>query len=376
MRLRYAEEEPTYRALVGELAYSLTPTSIMGLTIVAIGLIVWSRIHDADVIWSTTLGGLGSVLKIALTITQRRRVVQQENSTISTLRFEAMQGSATIVVASSVGGLAATIFWSADQSSQMLATALVFGYCSGIVSRVSIRPHIAATAIAIGAAPSIIACGMTYDNDHLILSIVFAAFLAGAFESIVHAYRVAYNRVALQLRMAKLARIDPLTGLANRLAFHESFDELHKSPHGLVAVHAFDLDGFKAVNDLYGHATGDLLLKSIADRVRSSSRASDQWARVGGDEFICLQSGIKHYAEASAYAGRIHETLTKPYLIEGTTHHIGLSLGYTVSVITAAKLDVMTRAADNAAYQAKRLGGGVFNANTVADLVTHRDKLL
>jgi diguanylate cyclase (GGDEF)-like protein len=158
---------------------------------------------------------------------------------------------------------------------------------------------------------------------------------------------------------------DALTGLPNRLLF---VDRLHISMERALrrgtqsALLYVDIDGFKPVNDEYGHQVGDVLLAAIADRMTQSMRSIDTVARLGGDEFGVIIEEPVDLAEAIAGAERLGQALRRPYslvlpgsgrLLEIT---VGASVGIAVYPLHADSTDALIRAADNAMYQAKRGG--------------------
>lgn len=142
---------------------------------------------------------------------------------------------------------------------------------------------------------------------------------------------------------------DPLTGLANRRALQEFFSGEAEVESSLLYL---DLDGFKEVNDTYGHATGDELLRIVARRIQSVVRDDDLAVRLGGDEFavLCRACGIE---DARVLSERILDSLRSPVVIEG--HRI--SVRGSIGVATARSVDEqMLQRADDALYQAKREG--------------------
>ncbi len=159
--------------------------------------------------------------------------------------------------------------------------------------------------------------------------------------------------------MAKLAKTDALTGLSNRLMLRELF-QLHTDTairaRNLVALHFLDLDGFKAINDRYGHPAGDILLEQVARRLEANVRAEDVVSRLGGDEFIVLQVGLHDESEAELLARRIIREISKPYVID----EISMSVSASVGIATAPKLGVelerLLACADAALYRAKAGG--------------------
>src|ERR1700682_768834 len=142
------------------------------------------------------------------------------------------------------------------------------------------------------------------------------------------------DREELQARSQYLAFHDTLTGLGNRLLFKEQLEEVLKdvsvTPHP-VAVLFLDLDGFKAVNDALGHSIGDLLLKSIATKLRDILPRTDRIARLGGDEFAILQISSPQPGSSIALAERIIEVVGQPCIIEGHDVIVGASVGIAVA---------------------------------------------
>jgi len=163
-------------------------------------------------------------------------------------------------------------------------------------------------------------------------------------------------------RVAYLSAHDQLTGLPNRavLADRLEMSLLAARRSGVqIAMMCLDLDHFKDVNDTLGHAAGDALLRTVTARLRSCLRDSDTLARVGGDEFVVIQPGVRLPQEAGALASRLIAATREPILIEGQQVFVGLSIGIAVSApdVSAAEL---AKQADVALYGAKADGRGQF----------------
>ena len=163
--------------------------------------------------------------------------------------------------------------------------------------------------------------------------------------------------------LAKRAYQDPLTELANRSLFTDTVNDAvarMARTERPIAVLFIDLDGFKQVNDTHGHASGDELLRVLADRLRQLIRKRDLAARIGGDEFAVLLNGMRLPEDAEIVANRVVAALRAPLLLGHGEVAIGGSVGVAVvdDVNDAPKADELLRRADMAMYLAKRQGKG------------------
>jgi diguanylate cyclase (GGDEF)-like protein/PAS domain S-box-containing protein len=159
--------------------------------------------------------------------------------------------------------------------------------------------------------------------------------------------------VERESRLFALAHYDRVTGLATRTLVDQSLERAVRP----VAVLFADLDGFKVVNDTWGHAVGDRLLTAVAGRIQGAVRASDTAGRYGGDEFVVVAPGTER-PDADALADRILSAVARPYDIGGRHLEVGLSLGLTISGDAADRGDDLLERADEALYCAKAAGGG------------------
>ncbi|SHN36876.1 putative bifunctional diguanylate cyclase/phosphodiesterase [Cryptosporangium aurantiacum] len=161
---------------------------------------------------------------------------------------------------------------------------------------------------------------------------------------------------AQRARLAHQAYHDPLTGLANRTLFSERLETALLTDLARPALLLVDLDGFKAVNDTRGHATGDQLLVAVAGRLRSAVRATDTVARLGGDEFAVLLPGMSSEADAVAVATVILERVGEPASVgEGGPVTVRASVGIALAD-DRSTADLLLRDADLALYEAKESG--------------------
>jgi len=157
---------------------------------------------------------------------------------------------------------------------------------------------------------------------------------------------------------------DPLTGLVNRRYLQENATQLiagAKRARTRLAILAIDLDDFKAVNDRYGHAAGDEVLVTSAQRMKQLLREVDVIARLGGDEFVIVLTQVNDAATAREVAGRVVDTLNQPIAFAGGgTALIGASVGVAMSGDVGETLDDLLKKADTALYAAKRDGKHVY----------------
>ena len=152
---------------------------------------------------------------------------------------------------------------------------------------------------------------------------------------------------------------DPLTDLPNRALFLDRLDmALRRARRGAhrVAVMFVDLDHFKQVNDSLGHEVGDELLRAVADRMKSTLRASDTLARFGGDEFTVLCDEVNDEAHILEIAERLRSAMTEPVVVAGRERMISFSVGIALSTPTEGDGPALLRQADIAMYRAKRAG--------------------
>ncbi len=160
-----------------------------------------------------------------------------------------------------------------------------------------------------------------------------------------------------------LASHDALTGLPNRTVFIDRLERtiatLERS-RGAVAVLFLDLDQFKDVNDTLGHATGDLLLVQVCERLRGCLRRTDTLARFGGDEFAIIQAGMDQNHTAAMLAQRLIDALQDPFDVDGHEVAIGVSIGIALAGPSARFSVDLLRQADLALYRAKQDGRSTF----------------
>jgi diguanylate cyclase (GGDEF)-like protein len=174
-------------------------------------------------------------------------------------------------------------------------------------------------------------------------------------------HRILVGSLRAQQENRRLSLHDPLTGLANRLHLYESLARLtrpaaSRDPRRL-AVLCLDLDGFKRVNDEHGHPSGDVLLRTVAERLRACAGPSDVVARLGGDEFVIVSPETGR-TDALALGARIIDAIAAPYRLGDETAAVGASIGISLAPDHAADPQDLLDQADRALYAVKRSGKG------------------
>ena len=187
--------------------------------------------------------------------------------------------------------------------------------------------------------------------------------------------RKALTKANLQLESAneelrRRAFIDPLTGLPNRMLFEDRLlhamqrydrddDSRARREPCKLAVLFVDLDGFKPINDMLGHAVGDEVLKEAARRLRTATRDSDTVARIGGDEFVLLAEDVSDVADCASLANRVIQVLAQPLEVQGHQVTLSGSVGVALYPEHGDRLKLVQNA-DAAMYTAKRAGGNTY----------------
>jgi diguanylate cyclase (GGDEF)-like protein len=181
-----------------------------------------------------------------------------------------------------------------------------------------------------------------------------AGGLGGLFFILIRLYRLTRDLEARRRAARALATQDPLTGLVNRRGLKEALDAAFHNDMPIALLY-LDLDRFKQVNDRHGHAVGDELLITVAQRLSHLTSPNDCMARLGGDEFVLLRRGPTTRTELSDLASRIHQRITLPYGLGSIEAEIGLSIGIAVRTDTMLDADDLVASADAALYRAKAI---------------------
>nr|WP_226839529.1 EAL domain-containing protein [Acidithiobacillus ferriphilus] len=168
------------------------------------------------------------------------------------------------------------------------------------------------------------------------------------------------QRQTFERTLTTQATHDGLTNLPNRDGLRLVFDQAlarAERQERLLAVGFLDLDAFKPVNDTYGHAAGDDLLKEMARRLQDAVRRTDIVARLGGDEFVLLLEGLRGMDELDQVLARLQAAIAQPFMIKGKEISLQASLGLTIYPFDESDADLLLRHADQAMYAAKARPG-------------------
>ena len=166
------------------------------------------------------------------------------------------------------------------------------------------------------------------------------------------------KRGGARIELASLAFQDSLTRLANRAALQRRMarlkDDLDEGPEASFGVMVLDLDRFKQVNDHFGHAGGDELLREVAKRIAETAPRNAFVARNGGDEFVIVAGPRANYASMRQLAQHIIEAVARPASLHAGVAEVGASIGIALAPADGDDPAVLINAADNAMYRAKR----------------------
>jgi diguanylate cyclase (GGDEF)-like protein len=196
------------------------------------------------------------------------------------------------------------------------------------------------------------------DNALFIVVVMSVAFGIFSFRRVKELSVEMKARRSAEWVAEKLARHDPLTGLPNRRFFVEKLDQvlLTTTVDSQSAVLMLDLDGFKSINDAYGHAVGDQVLVEFAQRISATMRFGAVFIRIGGDEFAVIVPKIESLEGPTALARRITAAVAEPFLIGHISTSVGVGIGIAVAPSDGMDPEILVQRADRALYRAKAEG--------------------
>ncbi|BBU60090.1 hypothetical protein MSC49_00250 [Methylosinus sp. C49] len=182
-------------------------------------------------------------------------------------------------------------------------------------------------------------------------------------ETCVNLCAIALEQEERKERIRRLAYFDAITGVANRASLEQQGEIVIAAAvaNGFcAAIHCIDLDNFKEINDTLGHRAGDILLRSVAERISSVVGKADIVARIGGDEFAVVQSHAGSVADIGGFAMRLMEAMAAPFDLEEAMATVGVSVGIARAPEDGLDLRTLMRKADFALYEAKSSGRAHF----------------
>ncbi|TLU72641.1 GGDEF domain-containing protein [Lichenicoccus roseus] len=258
------------------------------------------------------------------------------------------------------GAMAFAAMRTGSLALQLLAATTVMGLVGPICARNYAAPRYAMTLVALCCVPFVAGGALSGNHWLLILVLQTPVFFFGVATIIRRFQGMAVATLQAEQESYDRARHDGLTGLLNRSGLMEALGSRYAANATPFVLFYLDLDGFKPINDSFGHAAGDRILRAVADRMRSSLRPDDIVSRLGGDEFVIVAPDMTP-AQGEAYAGRVIRSVTdEPYMLEGSGRvRIGISVGFACSPEDGAAGDDLHRKADAALYEAKAAGRGI-----------------
>ncbi len=199
------------------------------------------------------------------------------------------------------------------------------------------------------------------NGDEYVVSMTTSHVLsdAGDIQSYVALFTDITTMKAHQQQLEHVAHYDVLTNLPNRVLLADRLSQAMLNSQRLnqsVAVVFLDLDGFKIVNDEYGHKIGDDLLINLTERMKTTLRESDTLARIGGDEFVAVLTGLENPHDCEMLLARLLKVTSSPINIKGITLQVSASIGVTLYPQDGSDADLLMRHADQAMYIAKQAG--------------------
>ena len=318
-------------------------------TIVVAGAIAWREHTPPFIAWFVFEIVLGAIRLIVLEVSRRAALAHRPTPTDLYLLLQ-------LLWSSGVGYGAFISLASGDWVCATLACLSGSGMVGGIGFRNFGAPRLAGAMILTSLGPFLPGAALSGEPLLYLVFLQIPFYLAAMISAAYSLNKMLVATMQAERENDHLAKHDALTGLSNRVGLAAAVDAGLKSPPphgGDLAVLFLDLDNFKGVNDTYGHAAGDRLLKLAAKRLRQSLRATDVAARIGGDEFVVLAKGLTS-AQAAELSQRLTNSISAPYdLGDGVLVSIGVSVGVALVPENGADAEALLAVADEALYEAK-----------------------
>lgn len=293
-----------------------------------------------------------------------------------------------VLLSGIIWGLVGTpLLFPQDVEQQALIMIILAGVCAGSVPAFSAIRCAGLVFLIPALLPLIITFIVTQTFIHLLLVITLTAFLLYLILLSFRAHQMIKNSLQLQFENDSLiidlsdaknrlelmnkslkqdATHDPLTHVANRSLFEASCEasiRSAKNAHTILAILYMDLDGFKNVNDTYGHDAGDQLLVIVVSRVKRILRSQDTLSRLGGDELAIVLENMENIQAIADIAERIREAICVPITLDKIEVQVHVSIGIAIYPTDGEDMNTLLRVADRAMYYVKDHGGNNYHFN-------------
>ena len=258
------------------------------------------------------------------------------------------------------GAVAFTAMRAGNTSLQVLSAITITGLVGPLCARNYPAPRYAVTLVALCSMPMVAGAALS-GNPWLLVPLLQWPMLLFAVLKIIGRFNaMAAATLRAEEESHNRARHDALTGLLNRFGLMETLDARYAAPASPFILFYLDLDGFKPINDNFGHQAGDAILQAVSDRLRSAIRDGDVVSRLGGDEFVIVAPGMSPADGADYARAIIGRVADQPYRLDGIEAlRIGISVGYACAPEDGLGANDLHCKADAALYEAKAAGKGV-----------------
>lgn len=342
--------------LVRSLYQNIMPAFIMAASFALCFLLVYTMDGDPIILILGIGGIVAAILRLGVALRYRRRALHDPLDRADAVWLERVFAIPYIFFSLMAGLFGAYVFTLPSPQDHMITICVLVGYCAGVATGAGLRPSIALPSMVVAIAPAAAVAILRADPIYFGMALIALSFLAGGSRAVLIRFASVSASIRSRLNFSLLARSDGLTALPNRLALREYFDKIATlvSPQSMIAVHYVDLDGFKPVNDRFGHHVGDRLLAMVGERLRGAVRSGDIVARLGGDEFAVIQFGLHHAGEAEQLAERIMAAIGEQFSVLNKTIQISASVGTITTSDGTVDLDHLLGEADTRLYQVKQ----------------------
>ena len=351
---RASISDTVYLEVITGLHGTTMPNILAAACLAMVGAITTYETGDMVTAGLTVAGVVIAIVRLCEIFAFRRRLARSPQlGRAEAVRWERWYIAGTVATALVLGVFAARSIMLGDALCSVMAIGIGFGFGAGVVARLALRPVAALLDLVAIAAPAAIVTFMQPDLRHVGLGLLILMYVVASFEMVRLSFNASISQITLKRQFEQLARLDPMTGVANRSVLATDLPPMLAA--GMVAVHALDLDRFKEANDRFGHPVGDALLKQVAGRLKAIAAADDLVVRMGGDEFVLVQRAA---GDAEAMAQRIVQSIGAPYDIDGQMVELGVSVGVAVAPHDGRTAEALLSRSDRALYRAKESRGG------------------